>query len=125
MPKTFEFVPEYEYRPVMAAVCSAVEKVKKIIWEEERISFDWEFVGSANRQGMALITREIGGNRGYDFDVNFFLKHPADRFWKADYCRNIFLQALDRVFHTDLHSIRKSKGKEYTLRETILSCRIY
>lgn len=99
MPKTFEFVPENEYRPVMSAVCSAVEQVKKIIWAEEGISFDWGFVGSANRNGMTLITREVGGNRGYDFDVNFFLKHPADRFWKADYCRNIFLQALDRVFN--------------------------
>lgn len=99
MPKTFEFVPENEYRPVMSAVCSAVEEVRKIIWAEERISFDWGFVGSANRQGMTLITREVGGNRGYDFDVNFFLKHPADGFWKADYCRNIFLQALDRVFN--------------------------
>lgn len=99
MPKQFEFVPEGEYRPVMSAVCSAVEQVKKIIWAEEGISFDWGFVGSANRQGIALITREVGGNRGYDFDVNFFLNHPADRFWKADYCRNIFLQALDRVFH--------------------------
>ena len=99
MPKTFEFVPENEYRPVMSAVCSAVEEVRKIIWAEEGISFDWGFVGSANRQGMTLITREVGGNRGYDFDVNFFLKHPANRFWKADYCRNIFLQALDRVFN--------------------------
>lgn len=49
MPKTFEFVPEGEYRPVMSAVRSALEKVRKIIWAEERISFDWEFVGSANR----------------------------------------------------------------------------
>lgn len=30
MPKTFEFVPEDEYRPVMSAVCSAVEKVKRL-----------------------------------------------------------------------------------------------
>lgn len=85
MPKAFEFVPEGEYRPVMSAVRSAVEKVKKIIWAEEGISFDWGFVGSANRQGMTLITREVGGNHGYDFDVNFFLNHPADRFWKVDY----------------------------------------
>lgn len=99
MPTKFEFVSEDEYRPVMSIVRSAIEEVRNIVWIEENIWFDWDFVGSSNRQGIALITREVGGNRGYDFDVNFFLKHPADRFWEAAYSRNVFLGALDRVFH--------------------------
>lgn len=63
------------------------------------IDFGWNFVGSANRYGVAFITRRINGNRGFDFDVNLYVENPDENnYWKAKYLRTQFYLAIQKVF---------------------------
>lgn len=97
MAKIFEYVSFEEYKPVMQRVESCIDKIYDEIAEE--IDFEWGFVGSANRCGFVFITRRINGNKGFDFDVNFYVKNPNDNeYWKAKFLRNQFYLAIQKVF---------------------------
>lgn len=106
MPKSFEYVPTGEYRPVMQRFCSCMKKVAEAIKEieledgnEPQIKFSWGFVGSANRYGEVFITREVGGNKGFDLDINIYLNRTQEDIeWYPDYVRNVFYRAIDKVF---------------------------
>ena len=65
----------------------------------DEIDFEWEFVGSANRYEFVFITRRINGNKGFDFDVNFYVKRPDESHeWRAKYLRSQFYLAIQKVF---------------------------
>lgn len=97
MAKIFEYVPYEEYKPVMQRVESCISKIYDEIPDE--IDFGWDFVGSANRYGVAFITRRINGNKGFDFDVNLYVENPDENnFWKAKYMRAQFYLAIQKVF---------------------------
>lgn len=97
MAKNFEYVPYEEYKPVMQRVESCIDKIFDEIPDE--IDFEWGFVGSANRYGFVFITRRINGNKGFDFDVNFYVKRPNEnQEWRAKYLRSQFYLAIQKVF---------------------------
>lgn len=97
MAKIFEYVPYEEYKPVMQRVESCIDKIFDEISGE--IDFEWGFVGSANRYRYVFITRRINGNKGFDFDVNLYVKRPNnDEYWKAKFLRTQFYLAIQKVF---------------------------
>lgn len=97
MAKIFEYVPCEEYKPVMQWVESCIDKIFDEVSDD--IDFEWDYVGSANRDGAAFITRKINGNKGFDFDINFYIKRPdEDHEWKAKYLREQFYLAIQKVF---------------------------
>ena len=97
MAKIFEYVPYEEYKPVMQRVEACIDKIYDLI--DEQIKFEWGYVGSANRYGVAFITRRINGNKGFDFDVNFYVHRPSkNESWKAKYLRIQFYKAIQAVF---------------------------
>lgn len=94
----FEYVSSEEYEPVRRHIRSYMAEVTKI-FKGEGIDFEWAFVGSANRNNWSFITREVGGNKGFDHDINIYIKRPdKDSFWKAKYVRQLFYNAINRVF---------------------------
>ena len=81
----------------MQRVEACIEKIYELV--DEAIDFEWGYVGSANRYGFVFITRRINGNKGFDFDVNFYVKRPNDsEYWKAKYLRTEFYLAIQKVF---------------------------
>lgn len=97
MAKIFEYVPYEEYHPVMQRVKTCIEKIYDAL--EGDINFEYDFVGSANRDGAVFITRRIKGNKGFDFDVNLYVSRPDDSHeWRAKYLRNQFYLAIQKVF---------------------------
>ena len=99
MAKKYEYVPRNEYLPVAQRISSCMDKVADIL-HEKGITFEWAFVGSANRyDGNPFITREIKGNKGFDFDVNMYLNSPdKDHIWTAKFARLAAYTAIDEVF---------------------------
>ena len=62
----YEFVTKSEYTPVR----NKFEKIIKEIQKEMKPEYTFQFylIGSGRKK---LITREIGSNKGFDFDYNF------------------------------------------------------
>lgn len=62
----YEFVSKSEYTPVR----EKLEKIIRIIQKEMKPEYTFQFslIGSGKKK---LITREVGLNKGFDFDYNF------------------------------------------------------
>lgn len=98
MSKKFEYVPKEEYGPVIKRIHNCMEEVRSIL-KRSGVEFTWAFVGSTNRYNWAFITREVGGNKGFDHDVNIFLKRKTgNTLWDAKEIRENFRNAFDQVF---------------------------
>lgn len=70
----YEYVPRKEYSPVKRDFEAIIKKAQRIMEEKYETPFYYELIGSGRRH---LITRVKGGNRGYDFDYNLVIEHPA------------------------------------------------
>ena len=73
--KNYKYVPKSEWAPVRDRLVQLIHLVQK----EARchFTFSYEFIGSALRK---MITREVGGNEGFDFDVNIRVNDDENEF---------------------------------------------
>ena len=88
--KHFEYVTKKEFGPVKEELISLIKMVQDDV--REYFTFRYDFIGSASRN---MITREINGNVGYDFDVNIRVNDP-DNSYSAKKIRNILKSAFDK-----------------------------
>ena len=88
--KEFEYVSKREYGPVKEDLVELIHLVQDEV--REHFTFRYDFIGSASRN---MITREINGNVGYDFDVNIRVNDP-DNSYSAKKIRNILKSAFDK-----------------------------
>lgn len=88
--KEFEYVTKREYGPVKEDLVELIHLVQDEV--REHFTFRYDFIGSASRN---MITREINGNVGYDFDVNIRVNDP-DNNYSAKKIRNILKAAFDK-----------------------------
>lgn len=91
--KQFDFVSESEYLPVKRMLEDILEDVKTYLKREHDLSFDYHLIGSAGRE---LITREIGGNKGFDFDYNLIIPtlYQGEKYYPK-VVKEIFLEAFN------------------------------
>lgn len=88
----YEYVKKSEYQPVRLELEEIIRKVHHYMRTNYKLTFQHKLIGSGNRH---LVTREKGGNKGFDFDYNFIIPHPGeDYYWKADVIKNQFTEAL-------------------------------
>ena len=91
----YEYVSKNEYRPVREELEEIIKKTQKILRNKKTgITFQFELIGSGSKH---LITRIIGGNKGFDFDYNIVINYDDGQMWKADYARKEFTKALDEA----------------------------
>ena len=88
--KEFEYVTKREYGPVKEDLVELIHLIQDEV--REHFTFRYDFIGSASRN---MITREINGNVGYDFDVNIRVNDP-DNNYSAKKIRNILKAAFDK-----------------------------
>ena len=88
--KEFEYVSKREYGLVKEDLVDLIHLVQDEV--REHFTFRYDFIGSASRN---MITREINGNVGYDFDVNIRVNDP-DNSYSAKKIRNILKSAFDK-----------------------------
>lgn len=88
----YEYVKKSEYQPVRLELEEIIRKVHHYMRTNYKLTFQHKLIGSGNRH---LVTREKGGNKGFDFDYNFIIPPPGeDYYWKADVIKNQFTEAL-------------------------------
>ena len=67
----YEYVSKNEYRPVREELEGIIKNTQKILKKKSKITFQFDLIGSGSKH---LITRTIGGNKGFDFDYNIIIK---------------------------------------------------
>ncbi len=88
----YEYVPKNEYRPVRKDLDEVILKVHKYMKKQFKITFQDRLIGSGGRH---LITRQISGNKGFDFDYNFIIKKPSSTSNKSTKAiKKQFMEAL-------------------------------
>lgn len=88
--KQFEYVSKSEYGPVKEELIELINAVQNEV--RDHFTFRYDFIGSASRN---MVTREINGNIGYDFDVNIRVNDPEENY-SAEEIRNILLQGFNK-----------------------------
>lgn len=88
----YEYVKKSEYQPVRLELEEIIRKIHHYMRTNYKLTFQHKLIGSGNRH---LVTREKGGNKGFDFDYNFIIPHPGEGYyWKADVIKKQFTEAL-------------------------------
>lgn len=72
----YEYVSRSEYRPIREDLEEIIHRAQKFMRRKYKTTFKYRLIGSGKKH---LITREIGGNRGYDFDYNLILNTLDER----------------------------------------------
>ena len=88
--KEYEYVPKEEWLPVKNDIIKLIHLVQKEV--KSHFTFSYEFIGSAPRK---MITRQVNGNEGFDFDVNIRVNDDENNF-SPRRIRNILRTAFDK-----------------------------
>ena len=88
--KKFEYVSKKEYGSVKDDLIELIHLVQDEV--REYFTFRYDFIGSASRN---MITREVNGNVGYDFDVNIRVNDPEEHY-SAEKLRKILKEGFDK-----------------------------
>ena len=91
MMHNIQYVPRSEYMPVKKELEKLINAVQNEL-RDDYFTFSFTYVGSTHRK---LITQDVGGNQGYDFDVNIHVNDKEEKF-SPEEIRRLIKNALDR-----------------------------
>lgn len=92
MPNQFEYVTRREYSPVNQNFLSVINLVHADM-KKQGITFQHDLIGSGSRR---LVTRIVGGNKGFDFDYNFDIQKFPDEYGPKE-IKNLFRESFRRA----------------------------
>jgi hypothetical protein len=88
----YEFVSKSEYTPVRNQLEDIIREVQNDMKPE--YTFQFSLIGSGRKK---LITREVGSNKGFDFDYNFSLQKVKDEYGGAKTIRENFFKIIQGI----------------------------
>lgn len=88
--RKFEYVSKKEAAPQKRNLVFLFKEVQNDV--KAYFTFRFDFIGSSSRN---MITREVNGNIGYDFDVNIEPNDPEEKY-SAEQIRNIIFEAFQK-----------------------------
>lgn len=92
----FEYIPKSEYQPIRKYVESVINKVQDDLRKKGIVTFQYHLIGSAGKRH--LVTREINGNRGFDFDYNFVIQKYNPDYQKPKELKKVFINEFNKYF---------------------------
>ena len=95
----FEYVDRSEYKPLRDYVESVIKQVQVDLREKGIVTFQFYRIGSAGDRH--LITREVNGNRGFDFDYNFEIQKYNPDYYDPKKLKKIFIDEFNKYFSSD------------------------
>ena len=88
--REFEYVSRKEAAPHKGNIINLIKAVQKEV--KPYFTFRFDFIGSSSRN---MITREVNGNIGYDFDVNIEPNDFEEKF-SAEQIRCVIFEAFQK-----------------------------
>lgn len=124
MMHNFQYVPSAEYMPVKKELEKLINAVQNEL-RDDYFTFSFTYVGSTHRK---LITQDVGGNQGYDFDVNIHVNDDNEEF-SPEEIRRVIRRALDKYgktfgydFCEDSTRVLTIKRKDWFRSRILSSC---
>ena len=108
--KNYEYVTKKEFGPVKEELTDLIRMVQDEV--RAYFTFRFDFIGSASRN---MITREINGNIGYDFDVNIRVNDPNENY-SAKELRNILKTGFDKHAKRFQYDNSQDKTRVFTIK---------
>lgn len=108
--RTFEFVSKSEVKVVKSEIDAIIKKLQSNL-RKEGITFQPVLVGSAGRN---LITKQLGGNKGYDFDYNFVIQKSLDL--NAKQLKLTFIKILNSLLQTTNYKQVEDNKQSMTIK---------
>lgn len=106
----FEYVPKSEFLPVKNELVELINCVQDEV--REHFTFRFDFIGSASRN---MITRQINGNVGYDFDVNIRVNDP-DENYSAEQIKTILRKGFDKYVKYFSYDYSEDSSRVITIK---------
>ncbi len=108
--KEFEYVSKKEYGPVKEELIELIHLVQDEV--REKFTFRYDFIGSASRN---MITREVNGNIGYDFDVNIRVNDPDEDF-SAEELKTILMNGFNKHSNKFKYDYAEDSSRVITIK---------
>ena len=108
--KKFEYVSKKEYMPVKKELVELINMVQNEA--RDSFTFRYDFIGSTSRN---MITREVNGNKGYDFDVNIRV-NDDDENYSAKEIRDILKRAFDKYSYLFSYDYAEDSSRVITIK---------
>ena len=89
--RSFEYVPKEEYGPARDNLTKLINDVQDLL--RNQFTFSYQFIGSSRRN---MITREIKGNQGFDFDVDLRVNDDEENYSPKE-LKNLLMAGINRV----------------------------
>lgn len=115
MSRKYEYVKWEEARPIKMELNRINQRMYSYINSNHpELSFEAKVIGSGKR---GLNTREINGNKGFDFDFNLIIDAPPQgQIWVADRVKQIFMDAADYAVKGTKYSHPKDSTRAITIK---------
>ena len=97
--REFEYVSRKEAAPHKGNLINLIKAVQKEV--KPYFTFRFDFIGSSSRN---MITREVNGNIGYDFDLNIEPNDPEEKY-SAEQIHSLIFEAFQK--HKDKYGYSK------------------
>ena len=108
--KDFEYVTKKEFGPVKKELMELINLVQDEV--RDYFTFSFDFIGSASRN---MITREVNGNVGYDFDVNIRVNDPDEKY-SANELRKILMNGFDKYSSRFKYDNAEDHSRVFTIK---------
>ena len=108
--KDFEYVTKKEFGPVKKELMELINLVQDEV--RDCFTFSFDFIGSASRN---MITREVNGNIGYDFDVNIRVNDPNEKY-SANELRKILMNGFDKYSSRFKYDNAEDHSRVFTIK---------
>lgn len=110
----YEYVSRSEYTPVREELEKIICKVQSEMRKRYDLPFQFRLIGSGRRH---LVTRIVGGNRGYDFDYDLIIQPPGKGYhYNADIVKQDFTNAFKRALKGTAYSAPKDSTSVITIK---------
>lgn len=108
----FCYVPRSEYLPVKKELIELINVVQDEV--RDYFTFSFTFIGSTHRK---MITKDLKGNVGYDFDVNIHV-NDDDEEYSPDDIRRIIIRAFNKHMSKYGYNRYEDSTRVITIKQT-------
>ena len=120
MKHDFQYVPRCKYLPIRMKLEKLINSVQNEL-RNDYFTFSFTYIGSTHRR---MITQDVKGNTGYDFDVNIHVNYDDEDFSPED-IRRILKKAFDKHGRAFGYDFCEDSTRVLTIkRKEILGSRI-
>ncbi len=106
----YDYVSKKEFMPVKKELIKLINMVQDEV--HSHFTFRFDFIGSASRN---MITREVKGNCGYDFDVNIRVNDEEGNYGLKE-IKDILRNAFDKYSHLFLYDYAEDSSRVITIK---------